>query len=92
MIGMRTRNYSVKRTELIRQKAKFGAKAKAGALKRAAEEKAAEAEKKAAAKERAKEKGFKALLLDTNQKKKAIKMYEKFGFKKTDCILMDKRL
>lgn len=38
----------------------------------------------------AKQKGFKAIMLDTNQKKKAIKIYEKFGFKKTGNILMQK--
>ena len=40
----------------------------------------------------AKEKGFKSLLLDTNQRKKAIKIYEKFGFKKTNYVIMDKKL
>lgn len=42
--------------------------------------------------ELAKEKGFKALVLDTNKKRKAIKIYKKFGFKKTDYVLLDKKL
>ncbi len=40
----------------------------------------------------AKENGFKALVLDTRQKKKAIRIYEKFGFKKTDHIVLIKEL
>ena len=39
-----------------------------------------------------KEKGFKAIMLDTHQEKKAIKMYEKFGFKKTDYVVLIKKL
>ena len=40
----------------------------------------------------AKEKKFKSLMLDTSKNKKAIKIYEKFGFEKTGHVLMDKKL
>ena len=40
----------------------------------------------------AKKQGFNSLFLDTNQKKKAIKIYKKFGFKKTDYVIMNKKL
>ena len=40
----------------------------------------------------AKEKGFKALMLDRNKNKNAIKIYKKFGFEKTDYVLMEKKM
>ena len=40
--------------------------------------------------DRAKKEGYKAIELDANRKNKAIKIYEKFGFKKTDYRLMVK--